>query len=266
MMTSLSRTLGVAGLLLVLVLGGCSRNNPEASPAAPSAAAIPEVPAPIGALPPFLAAIDDAGGCSSRLVEGVAAGIAAINYYGRDIYGDRVAGTATVTDHQNDRVGDVPVCRFTIDPGNTDLPPLLITGGLTANKNTLLSTPTPEPTVTAETDPWAPTTEDDVPCTSIGDDVVGEAAEALLVENDSQPVCGDSENRSDGGIFNVSTREVSLIGEGGHRHRADGYFAVAVDHHAVRVGRTADLATVFAQWIGRGPAKGSTSDFTLVIA
>jgi hypothetical protein len=52
-------------------------------------------------------------------VSGLTAIVTNINYYSEDLAGD---GTATITEQTSSQIEGTPVCTFTIEPGNTDLP------------------------------------------------------------------------------------------------------------------------------------------------
>lgn len=258
-MNSAARTaLAAAAIIPLLLVSACGSEEPTSS--SPTGSSTTNIPAPIGELGPFLAAIDDAGGCSDALVTGVTDGIGAINTYAKTGQGVPVDGTATVAEHTGTSIKGVPSCQFTIDPGNTDLPDTLIIGGLTAGQNVLL-TKTTQPTMEVE-DGVSSTDGDE--CPHVGVDRVAAAADSILSANDADMDCVVN-NKSHNGIINVSSLKVSLYGDAGYARSADGYYSAAIDPQARRLGLTSDLAGVFSNWIRRGPQKGTSTHFTLIV-
>lgn len=255
--TPVRSAFAAAAALALLAVAACG--NDDGGHAPPSGSSTAGVPAPIGELATFLSEIDAAGGCSQNLITGVADGIGALNTYGVNTQGARVDGTAEVASHAESSFEGVPACTFTIDPGNTDLPETLIIGGLTADRNIVLS-PTTQPSM-IEDDGVSESAGSG--CTDLGVDRVAAAAAEVTATYGSGTA--DCENRSHNEIYDLSSRTFSIIGAGGYTTSSDGYFVAAADPDAARTGATSDLASVFGSWIQRGPREGSSTDFTRVI-
>jgi hypothetical protein len=118
------RTLHVATLLTAACLAAaCGSSEPDTNDSAPTSTTSvgrPALPEPVGDLPTFIAAQSgDSGACTDDLVSGLTAIVTNINYYSEDLAGD---GTATITEQTSSQIEGTPVCTFTIEPGNTDLP------------------------------------------------------------------------------------------------------------------------------------------------
>ncbi|KJR10437.1 hypothetical protein UG54_00070 [Gordonia sihwensis] len=212
-----------------------------------------KIPAPIGPFTAFLAKIDDAGGCSDALVDGITDTIGALNVYGTS----NAAGTAEVTGHTDSRIEGVPTCTFTIDAGNTEFPTKLIIGGLPQDRNPIVSTPPPPTTPGDEY-----TSKSDKPCPlQITDKVSAAAAQILKDNNAAALTC--AENTSATGSLSVDTQPVGMTGRAAsYGNTTDGFFVVAVDPNASRFGLTSSFTGTIVNWFDRESTPGNATNYT----
>lgn len=245
------------GAATVLSAAACGSDDSPSSPSSSSSTTqsdAAKVPAPIGELGPFLAAIDNAGGCSDALVAGIDDTVGALN-----VWGTNHAGTAKVTGHTWSRIAGVPACTFTIDRGNTDIPTTVIVAGLPSDQNTVLSK---MPASTFDPDGGYDTGTK--VCSWLGTDKVAAAAAEIVKSNGSPKLVCGTENSSAASIISVDTQPLAITGRAGADSADDGWFVAVVDSSAARNGLTSDMSGVVANWFDRESQPGSERDYSTV--
>ncbi len=256
-MTVFNRRIAAASLgacaLLAMTACGSSDNPPSGGPSSSSPASEVKLPAPVGPFTPFLAAIDDAGGCSDALVDGITKTVGAMNVYGTS----NAAGTAKVTGHDDGRIAGVPTCTFTIDAGNTEFPTTVIIGGLPQDRNPIVSTP---PAPTPAGDEYVSKADKTCPM-QVTDKVSAAAAQVLKDNGADELTC--AENTSATGSLSVDTDRLAMTGRASlNNSTADGFFVVAVAPNATQFGPTSSFTGTVVNWFDRESAENKPNFYT----